>query len=1049
MASDQERPKAEDQRLLDPFSLQSKNLKTEAKVHDILSNLQSLDKARELFAELGYDPAHDVLSRSGWARAAADALAEDPQVIAYHDYFKIIYARLNADRLLLSDERLVVNRLLQEHPYLLCLFSDRQQQQWHFLNIKYDEDPKRRRLFRRITVGPDERLRTATERLSKLDLERIRPDLVGIYPFDIQQRHDEAFDVEAVTREFFQAYREIFEGVEKRIEEFDDPDSKRLFTQRLFNRLMFIAFVQKKGWLKFDLQTNYLSALWKAYGQDVSSKTNFYSDRLKLLFFTGLNTPNEVNIVDINRNGVLKKLIGDVPYLNGGLFEEDNDDRNPEIVVPDECIEAILNELFNRFNFTVTESTPLDIEVAVDPEMLGKVFEELVTGRHETGSYYTPKQVVSFMGQEALKGYLAMALPSESSAAIEQFVEEHDPAGLRNPEAVLEALRSVKACDPACGSGAYLLGMLHELLDLRTCLFATRNLDPISAYERKLEIIQNNVYGVDMDPFAVNIARLRLWLSLAVEFEGSNPPPLPNLDFKIEDGDSLTAPDPSAKMQGSFRQHQIEDYLHLKAAYMTAHGGEKLTLREQITALKGEISAWTHGESSVIGFDWPVEFAEAFTEGGFDIVLANPPYVRADAQFKHLKDEDERRAAITEWKDYRATLLKSGVYQTLYEKWDLYLPFLERAYQLLRRGGRMVFIISDAYNAAKYTRKSHEFFLGNARIERIDFCTDIPLFKAGISNTIVHFAKTTPDNNHQPIRVHRWGEKQEDFEQNAEVLPTNSQVEFSAALFKASGTQAVQASAGLLTLGQVCYISWGLRPCSDERYYRGVFRAKDVVTERRDACHPKPYIENRDTVKWWICRMHYLEWGTQRAPGMFARPTFPELYEVPEKLMAAQVCGDTPRTVYDNNQLIHNHSMCCLVPWHYLKGVRNKSIRKTVKYRDEVKHNEASPAVFREELEELSRQFALKYLLAVMNSTFAREWLATRRRSKIHVYPDDWKQLPIAPATSEEQAAIVALVDQILALYAKHGYPLPPQAQTRLQELERGIDKKVAALYSC
>ncbi len=175
-----------------------------------------------------------------------------------------------------------------------------------------------------------------------------------------------------------------------------------------------------------------------------------------------------------------------------------------------QAIRAILQDLFARFNFTVTESTPLDVEVAVDPEMLGKVFEELVTGRHESGSYYTPKPIVSFMCREALKGHLETRCPSES---IERFVDEHDATHLRDGEAVLEALRNVKCCDPACGSGAYLLGMMHELLDLRACLFAAnRKLDPIKNYERKLEIIQSNVYGVDLDPFAINIARLRLSL---------------------------------------------------------------------------------------------------------------------------------------------------------------------------------------------------------------------------------------------------------------------------------------------------------------------------------------------------------------------------------------------------------------------------------------------------------------------------------------------------------------------------------------------------------
>jgi len=151
-----------------------------------------------------------------------------------------------------------------------------------------------------------------------------------------------------------------------------------------------------------------------------------------------------------------------------------------------------------------------------------------------------------------------------------------------------------------------------------------------------LEIIQNNVYGVDLNPFAVNIARLRLWLSLAVDFEGENPPSLPNLDFKIEVGDSLTAPNPEELKEQAFRDELIRRYRETKAHYMTAHGGEKLTLRQQIATLKGTIAQWTHSGKQVVGFDWPVEFAEVFTDSGFDIVIANPPYVRQEL-IKHLK----------------------------------------------------------------------------------------------------------------------------------------------------------------------------------------------------------------------------------------------------------------------------------------------------------------------------------------------------------------------------------------------------------------------------
>lgn len=343
-----------------------------------------------------------------------------------------------------------------------------------------------------------------------------------------------AFDVEAITRRFFADYREVFEAVEAAVKGVPAGEARRLNVQRLFNRLMFLYFIQRKGWLSFRGSKTYLRALFDA-GR--AAREDFLNDRLYWTFFYGLNTAGEN--YDQHKLPELQEKRGDVPFLNGGLFDlEDGYDKHEAVRIPNAALGRVL-DLFARYNFTVTESTPLDVEVAVDPEMLGKVFEELVTGRHESGSYYTPRPIVSFMWREALKHYLA---PAGDAAAVGRFVDAGDPAGLRDPEPVLNALRAVKVCDPACGSGAYLLGMMHELLRLREALFAHRGVDSGTAYDRKLEIIQNNLYGVDIDLFAVNIAKL--WLSLAVDFQGAKPPPLPNLDFKIECGGSLTAPDP-------------------------------------------------------------------------------------------------------------------------------------------------------------------------------------------------------------------------------------------------------------------------------------------------------------------------------------------------------------------------------------------------------------------------------------------------------------------------------------------------------------------------
>ena len=234
----------------------------------------------------------------------------------------------------------------------------------------------------------------------------------------------------------------------------------------------------------------------------------------------------------------------------------------------------------------MTESTPLDIEVAVDPEMLGKVFEELVTGRHDTGSYYTPRPVVSFMCRESLKICLRNKT-DETPECLQAFVDADDATAIRNPERVLQVLQTLRICDPACGSGAYLLGMMSELLRLRDALFQSKQIDPKTTYQRKLDIIRENLYGVDNDEFAVNIAMLRLWLSLAVDYEGGIPEPLPNLDYKVAIGDSVTGPAPEPS-DGQLRSEdsliqQIQEHI---ASYQTTYTDpEKQRLRETITEL--------------------------------------------------------------------------------------------------------------------------------------------------------------------------------------------------------------------------------------------------------------------------------------------------------------------------------------------------------------------------------------------------------------------------------------------------------------------------------
>ncbi|MDW8277514.1 MAG: TaqI-like C-terminal specificity domain-containing protein [Anaerolineales bacterium] len=565
-----------------------------------------------------------------------------------------------------------------------------------------------------------------------------------------------AFDVEKVTRAFFRDYRALFEQAEASIDLPWGAEQKRLYTQRFFNRLLFLAFLERKGWLTFRGRKDYLRALFDDYYHNDPERrrsANFHRKRLNALFFMGLNNPYGRGLVQEDPHfSPIRALIGEVPYLNGGLFEREADDET--FFFSDDLLARILSGLLYRYNFTVTESTPLDVEVAVDPEMLGKIFEELVTGRHESGSYYTPKPVVQFMCREALKGCLEAALPAEDADSIARFVDENDGAALRDPEAALAALKQVKVCDPACGSGAYLLGMLHELLEKREALFAARRLDAQTIYARKLEIIQNNLYGVDLDPFAVNIARLRLWLSLIVDYEGYPPPPLPNLDFKIETGDSLLGPDPSGGLQPDlFRYGQVQQFLRLKNEYMSTHAGsdEKKKLAAQIEALKADIQAWAHTRQAADlpnAFDWQVEFAEVFAPsrpadtlpqipkefgggqgGGFDILLANPPYVRQEL-IKDLKPALRR------------------VYGALYTGTaDLYVYFYLRAHQLLKPGGVMVFISSNKYFRSAYGETLRAFLGKHTRLRYLIDFGDSPVFQAIAYPSILVAHKAAPGEN--------------------------------------------------------------------------------------------------------------------------------------------------------------------------------------------------------------------------------------------------------------------------------------------------------------
>jgi adenine-specific DNA-methyltransferase len=402
-------------------------------------------------------------------------------------------------------------------------------------------NPRRYSFF----LGPEARIHTPEEFLIKKGKVKDAQDLVS------------RFDVEIVTKEFFQRYKTLFENLQKFLigdhaftvfAKKNDIDVDA-FAKKVLGQIVFCYFLQKKGWLGAskgeDIHRGDKNFMRSFFDRSVAKKENFYNEYLEPLFYDSLNAAPE------EAGDFYRSYFGcQIPFLNGGLFEpmENYDWKKSFLHIPDTLFsnkkETGILDVFDLYNFTVYEDDPVDREVSVDPEMLGKVFENLLPEniRKGQGAFYTPREIVHYMCQESLINYLVTEAGIEGKnirklvtskehlfANSEGFVFSPIEAGKLD-----KALTDIKICDPACGSGAFLVGMLHEIVMARRILNPKQH-----EYRIKKEAIQNSIYGVDIDPGAVEIAKLRLWLSLVVDYELEDIEPLPNLDYKIMCGNSL------------------------------------------------------------------------------------------------------------------------------------------------------------------------------------------------------------------------------------------------------------------------------------------------------------------------------------------------------------------------------------------------------------------------------------------------------------------------------------------------------------------------------
>ncbi|MBD3750499.1 MAG: Eco57I restriction-modification methylase domain-containing protein [Sphingobacteriales bacterium] len=712
--------------------------------------------------------------------------------------------------------------------------------------VKIKTEPKRYT----YVLGEGESTRTAAERFTAIANKGSKATIDDV---------KEAFSVEKLSKAFFDEYKKhydifcdfmvskpnirqtIFNGDEKGI---------RDFNKKLLGRIVFLYFIQKKGWLGVPAKSDwgkgdfdFLINLFK----NTKNPDLFYSELLSKLFFDTLNTKRKDDLIELVKGEPCR-----IPYLNGGLFEED-DKKHRNLIFPANLFKSLF-DFFNQYNFTIYEDDPNDHTVAVDPEMLGHIFENLLEDNKDKGAYYTPKEIVHYMCQESLieylttwfenkgyevVGYIGFDKPDQpklfsanegrkgqmifeadnktSGKQIDRILikkllkkklDDDDKKLIKKHSAEFHnALDSVKICDPAIGSGAFPMGLLHEIFTAKQTLhtFEHGNTKTFDASAVKLNIIQNSIYGVDIEKGAVDIARLRFWLSLIVDEE--KPKALPNLDYKIVVGNSLvsklgddiididwTLNETShglfgadlAKQKGdllkkiskeqkeffnpdSDKKKLVADIRKLKIDLLitqlelmistkgieTKPNGIGKKLAEQ-TELYLQTLGWKNSikdlqklknkpELPLHFFDWKLDFPEVMNgyvmdKAGFDIVIANPPYLGEKGYKEKFRE------------------IKLGFLKDFYQsKMDIFYFFFHLGINFVKKDGVITFITTNYFPTADGAVKLRKSFKESVDVAQLINLNEFKVFDSALGqhNLITVLKKSRKSTPTKLAIVHR------------------------------------------------------------------------------------------------------------------------------------------------------------------------------------------------------------------------------------------------------------------------------------------------------
>ena len=704
-----------------------------------------------------------------------------------------------SDRVMMERNRVNIQRLIRavmdqfSCAFMLFHYEDDTRWDWRFTYCRKSGNKEETTDSKRYTflLGPGQSCRTATDNFMALYDKRDSLEIKDI---------EDAFNVEALSKEFFGKYKAQYEafvnymvdptnGMRQHFidtgfdhtgmaaDKIRDREEKpiRDYVKKLLGRIVFLHFLQKKGWLGVPASKewgegdrDFMLNIFKNANE--RQKENFLDDILEDLFTEGLdrNRSDQGDLYDTKVEGFRNCRI---PYLNGGLFERDILDKKPSHF-PASYFNGLLTML-SQYNFTIDENDPNDAEVGVDPEMLGRIFENLLEDNKDKGAFYTPKEIVQYMCRESLIAYLQTDMREEDKECIRQFVTTHDASQLGElKEYIDQKLYDVKICDPAIGSGAFPMGLLRELFFCRSAI--EPNIVE-NAANIKRHIIQNNIYGVDIERGAVDIARLRFWLSLIVDEK--SPEALPNLDFKIMQGNSLleqykgvdlstmTEKKIGAGESLTFFDSMLDVYRKnlrdkLTEYYACPEHDKKMQLRKDIADIVKQelVEQGIHIDFEDMDlsansqfFLWHTWFHDVFSrpsKEGFDIVIGNPPYgAKYDNQTKRY---------------YKNTYVTANSIRGLQKgSLDTYTLFIELGYNLLRKNGSFAYIVPISLTSSDSLTGVHRLLMGNCDTIYISSYAvrPKPVFENAVVNTsILLFKKTeTPCQYLFSTKMHRRG----------------------------------------------------------------------------------------------------------------------------------------------------------------------------------------------------------------------------------------------------------------------------------------------------